>query len=81
MFFEMVWRQASSISRMKGMLSSKQTSPPLKSVTAMLAYELGHRGDAGVDLLAEGGDAVFPALDAEAKDGLFQNGILVVFFV
>ena len=43
--------------------------------------EFGHGGDAGVDLLAEGGYAVFAALDAQAQDGLLQNGILVVFFV
>ena len=152
MFFEMVWRQASSISRTKGMLSWLQTRVPLKSVTAILAFvdlqdegdvvlaadqgplevgdgdtgvrmpdvqadeiagsgiesvdagpaaagraglaELDHEAfvheladefrdgrDAGVDLFAEGRDAIFPTLDAKAQDGLFQDGILVVFFV
>ena len=45
------------------------------------ADELGHRRDAGVDFFAQGGDAVFAILDAKTQDGLFQDGILVVFFV
>ena len=46
-----------------------------------LADELRDGRYAGVDLLAEGRDAIFPTLDAKTQDGLFEDGILVVFFV
>ena len=45
------------------------------------ADELRDGRDTGIDLFAEGGDAIFSTLDAETQDGLFQDGILVVFFV
>ena len=52
-----------------------------ESLVHQFPDEFGSRGNGCADGLADGGNAVFPALDAEEQDVLFQEGVLVVFFV
>ena len=52
-----------------------------EALVHQFADEFGGGGDGCSDGLAEGGDALFSAFDAEIENGLFEQGIFVIFFL